>query len=60
MPITRATRFVHLPIETACSLPIVLAASSERLLRAAWAPSASDTRPAKAATMVTVRREMRS
>ena len=49
-----------LPTSTLCSVATALAASSARLFSAAWAPIASDTRPTRAAAMVTERREMRT
>src|SRR6476659_6504949 len=57
---TSATREALAPTSEFCSVAIALAASSERLFSAAWAPIASDTRPTRAAATVTERREMRS
>src|SRR5260370_4624953 len=43
-----------------CSVSIALAASSARMLSAAWAPIASDTMPIRAAAKAVERREMRN
>src|SRR2546423_14790184 len=55
---TSASRAGLLAASSDCSVPIALAASSARLLSAAWAPMASDTMPRRPATKATERREM--